>query len=118
MISTRSLRRTLSILFATLFLSLSSTPVAFAGIVSSEQIINAQQVEKTRAHLSALLTRKDVQTALTARGVDVADAQKRVANMTDAEVQTLASRIDELPAGGRLSNLELILLILLIVILV
>ena len=90
---------------------------AVAAIVTTTEIVNARKIENTRAHLHALLAREDVRKALTARGVDVAAAQRRVASMTDAEVQTLAANIDQLPAGGRLSSLNTLLLIIIIILL-
>ena len=59
-----------------------------------------------------------MQQALTARGVDVAAAQQRVASLSDAEVQALAANIDQLPAGGRLSTVQLLLIIIIIILLV
>lgn len=91
---------------------------AVAGIVSTAQIVNARQDQLARKHLSDLLARKDVQLALTARGVNVADARARVASLSDREVQTLAANIDQLPAGGRLSTTQLLILILIIVIII
>lgn len=91
---------------------------ALAGIVTTDEIVNARQIENTRDRLNALLAREDVRKALAVRGVDVADAQQRVTNMTDAEVQQLAANIDQLPAGGRLSRLEVILLVILLVLLI
>jgi hypothetical protein len=38
--------------------------------------------------------------------------------MSDTEIQTLAVNMEKLPAGGKLSKLELVLLILLIIIIV
>lgn len=91
---------------------------AVAGIVTTTQIVNARHDELARKHLSDLLARKDVQQALTARGVDVAAAQSRVASLSDDEVQALAANIDKLPAGGRLSTTQLLLVIIIIILLI
>lgn len=50
------------------------------------------------------------------RGVDAANAERRVAQMTDAQVQLLQSEIDELPAGG-ISTTNLLLIIIVIILL-
>ncbi len=108
-----------SALFFLIFSVVTCVPLsAHAGIVTTSEIVNARQIENTRAHLSALLAREDVRKALAASGVDVNAAQQRVASMTDLEVQQLAANIDQLPVGGRLTNLETVLLVLLIVLLI
>jgi len=51
-------------------------------------------------------------------GLDAKDATARVDAMTDAEITALAGKIDALPAGGVLTNDQLIVLLLIILILV
>jgi len=68
-----------------------------------------------REHLKALLARPEVGAALQKMGLSAPDAAARVDAMTDAEVAQLAGRIDALPAGGALSNQELGLIILVVI---
>ena len=100
-----------------LFMLSVQTPVT-AGIVTTAKLLDAQQSEKNRAHLNQLLARDDVQKALTAQGVDVIAAQQRVTSMTDAEIQILATRMEQLPAGGKLSRVELLLVIIIIILII
>jgi len=51
------------------------------------------------------------------RGVDAAQAEQRVAQMTDAQVLSLQGQIDALPAGG-ISTTNLLLIIILIILIV
>jgi hypothetical protein len=46
------------------------------------------------------LNRTDVRTQLESMGVNPADANARVASLTDDEAAQLAAKIDNLPAGG------------------
>ena len=78
-------------------------PTAQAGIIGTETVINAEDVQQQRAHISNLLKRDQVKTYLTARGVDPAYLQSRVDSVTDAEVDALAGRLDRLLAGGWVS---------------
>jgi hypothetical protein len=110
--------RSLTVLLSSCLLILCVQTSVFAGIVTTSEIVNAQQTQQERDRLQQLLARDDVRKALTAQGVDAVAAKARVASMTDSEIQTLAANMGQLPAGGRLSDLELILLILLIVILI
>jgi len=90
---------------------------ARAEMIGTDQLLSPSADAK-RASVDAFLAREDVRRQLEAYGVDPADAASRAAALTDAELQTVASRIDSLPAGAGVTTLELILIILLIVILI
>ncbi|HSD96921.1 MAG TPA: PA2779 family protein, partial [Sulfuricaulis sp.] len=85
--------------FGLLALSL-HLPAAQAGMVGTEAVVNAAQVQQDRERLRSALNRDDVQAQLIARGVDPAQVQARVDSLTDQEVQTLNGKLDQLPAGG------------------
>lgn len=90
-------------------------PVAKAGIIGTETVVRAEQVQQQREHISGLLKREHVKSYLTARGVDPVYLQSRVDSLTDAEVDALASRLDRLPAGGDLLTIALIAFIVLVI---
>lgn len=97
--------------------SLVGAPVipAQAAMISTAQMITAEQGNADRARLASLLDREDLQRELAALGVDVAHAKQRVAALTDAEVQQLSQRIGTLPAGGASAAGILVLLFLILV---
>jgi hypothetical protein len=68
--------------------------------------------EQDRAKVREILDRASVRERLQILGVDALDAQSRVDAMSDAEVHALAQRIDSMPAGGALSQNDLILVLL------
>jgi|SRR5690554_354995 len=82
------------------------------GMVSTQQLLQEVQLEQQRSSVSAFLDRSEVQAQLMARGVDVADAQARVASLGAAELASLAAQIDELPAGEGLLETVLFLLVI------
>lgn len=90
-------------------------PVAKAGIIGTETVVNAEQIQQQREHISVLLQREQVKNYLTARGVDSVYLQSRVDSLTDAEVEALASRLDRMPAGGDLLTIALIAFIVLVI---
>lgn len=90
-------------------------PAARAAMVTTDQIVSAQQSQQDRAKVHALLAREDVKQALSARGVSTADIQARVAAMTDQEVNTLSSKLDQLPAGGDALGILAFIFIVLII---
>lgn len=77
-----------------------ATPIAQAGMVGTEQVIQSNQANDLRAQLNAALQREDVIEQLKSLSVDPAQAQARVNNLTDEEVQALADKMSQMPAGG------------------
>ena len=75
-------------------------PAAHAGMIGTEAVVSAAQVQQDRERLRDVFNRDDVQAQLLARGVDPAQVQARVDSLTDQEVQSLSGKIDQLPAGG------------------
>jgi len=75
-------------------------PAVQAGMIGTETVLNAEQVQQDRVHLRDLLNREDMKTQLLARGVDPDQIQARVDSLTDEEIRTLTAKIDQLPAGG------------------
>ncbi|GAB4515311.1 MAG: hypothetical protein Tsb0026_20850 [Sulfuricaulis sp.] len=75
-------------------------PAANAAMVGTETVVNAAHAQQSRERVLSTLNRDDVKTQLMARGVDPAQVQARLDSLTDEEVQTLAAKMDQLPAGG------------------
>lgn len=75
-------------------------PAAHAGMIGTEAVVSAAHAQQNRERLHNALNRDDVQAQLLARGVDPAQVQARVDSLTDEEMQTLATNMDQLPAGG------------------
>jgi hypothetical protein len=108
--------------FLTAFLAVS---ILFTGSIQTVQaaMITTEQVAGStfsaagnddRSRIVAALSREEVQTALVARGIDPAQAQGRVAAMTDEEASVVASQLDTAPAGGIIGVIVLIFLVLLL----
>jgi hypothetical protein len=99
--SLRKLRALAFALAAQLFLVAAVAPAARAAVVGSEAALAASPAgDAHRAEVEAFLARGDVRAQLEALGVDPADAQGRVALLTDREASQLSAQIAELPAGG------------------
>lgn len=94
-------------------------PLAQGGMISAEQAASTQQAQQAQADrekVKAFLDRATVRDKLQALGVQAAFAKDRVDSMTNEEVTTLAQRIDTLSAGGRLSNYDLVVILLIVLI--
>lgn len=85
-------------------------PQAYAGMIGVE--------DAERDRVKSMLERPELATQLEKMGVSPADARARVDAMTPEEVGQLAGRLDQLAAGGALSNQDLLLIILLVLLLI
>jgi len=83
---------------------------ALAGIVSTEAVVASAERER----LAGIMDRADVRERLQALGVDPAEAKARVAALSDDEAAQLAARMDELPAGGDVLGVALIVFLVLL----
>jgi len=84
----------------------------------AEMIGTDQSVQSERERLKAALARPEVVQELKKMGVDATAASERVDAMSDGEVAQLAGRIDALPAGGVLTNEQLLIILLIVLILI
>ena len=102
-----------------LFLSLSLIvlPIgpAQAAMIGNGQIVNEVQAELTRSEILHMLDREAAQQQLTALGVSPDMVKERVAQMTDAEVAQLNQHLADLPAGGDIWGVLLLLFIVFII---
>ena len=77
-----------------------SVQTAKAQMIGTNTVIAAQKQEANRDRITAFLGRHDVQQVMVQRGVDAAEAQKRVASLSDSELTKISQAMDQLPAGG------------------
>lgn len=87
--------------------------IATAGMIGTDQVV-ASSAQADRTTVLNFLNRSDVAGKLQTLGVDPSTAKDRVGAMTDEEVQSLAGRINALPAGGDVSTAGVILILILI----
>ncbi len=92
----------------------------FAGVVNAAMIgtqpaVTMEQRAEYVSDIKGWLAQDEVRKQLVELGVDPADASDRVASMTAEELQTLHTRIDELPAGaGVIEVIGIVFVVLLI----
>lgn len=110
-------KRLFSAFLAASILFTGSIQTVQAAMISAEQVAESSitsQGNQDRTLIVAALSREDVQAALVARGIDPAQAQGRVAALTDEEASVVASQLDTAPAGGIIGAIVLIFLVLLL----
>jgi VIT1/CCC1 family predicted Fe2+/Mn2+ transporter len=77
-----------------------SVQTAKAEIIGTNTVIAAQKQEANRERVTAFLRRDDVHQAMVRHGVDAAEAQQRVASLSNSELTKISQAMEQLPAGG------------------
>ena len=91
----------ISILAIILLLLMSTlTRPAVAAMVGTEKFLISDRNQETRSYLQQMMSRRDIQQALVARGIDLQEAQIRIDSLTDSEIELIFNKIKDLPAGG------------------
>ncbi len=100
-----------------LFMSTLNQP-AVAAMVGTEKLLISDRNQETRSYLQQMMSRKDIQEALVARGVDLQEAQIRIDSLTDSEIELIFNKITDLPAGGIDAAFVLILVGVIVVLII
>lgn len=104
------------LLIGSLTLSMMVAPAtATAGVISTQQALSAEMRAAKETQVRSSLARDDVRQAMQRLGVDPADADARIASLSDAELVRMQGELDSLPAGGdALAVIGVVFLVLLI----
>ena len=86
-----------------------------AAMIGAPDVLRTEQRLQVRDRMAQLLTQESVQRSLQALGVAPEQARARVQSLTGEELDQLATRLDELPAGGgALEVIGIVFLVLLV----
>jgi hypothetical protein len=112
-------KKTLVHVLVLALLGAGSPVVAQAEIIGTlaglESYIESSGRAANLAKLGEVLARDEARARLHALGVDEGQVEMRLARLTDAELNALASRVDEMPAGaGVLEVVGIVFVVLLI----
>ena len=73
--------------------------LAQAKMVTTDQVLEHADPGSDRERVESFLLREDVQRQLVLLGINPEEAASRVASLSNGEIQQIAGRLDELPAG-------------------
>ena len=110
----KSINKCLSTVLTFALLSMSFNS-ALAALVSNEQVIAQAQHQSAKAKLMQTIERADVRQQLLSMGVREQDITSRINLMTADEIAQLNQQIDELPAGGDLLGIILVIFIVFVI---
>ena len=86
-----------------------------AGLVGTDKVAVSAQSQSERERIRSFLDREDVRNELQTQGVDVNTAKARVDALTDEEVQKVAGKLDQMPAGGEIIGILFTVFVILLV---
>lgn len=108
-------RKTVVHVLVLALLGAGSPIVAQAEIIGTLAGIESSQRAADLAKLGDVLARDEARARMRALGVDEGQVEMRLARLTDAELNALARRVDEMPAGaGILEVVGIVFVVLLI----
>jgi len=91
-----------------------TTSLANATLISTQQAVAVESRAAQEAQVREALAREDVARMMVEMGVDPADVDGRIASLSDAELAQLHGQLEELPAGGVLAVLGIVLVVLIV----
>ncbi len=83
-----------------------------AKAISSDAVMQAQQISFNKQQLIEMVNRADVQQKLVSLGVDQSQAIERINAMTPAEITQLNQHLFDAPAGGIVSAVLTVLAVI------
>ncbi len=112
----RKLTRTLGLTLSLAAVTTASLPApVMADLIDTQTLAAQAEVQTQRDALRLLVARDDVRAALAERGVNAADLDARINQLTPAELLQIQQQMDALPAGS--GAVSLILSVILIFVL-
>ena len=88
---------------------------AQAAIVTNGQLMHQSQQLNDKAALLQHINRSDVQQQLSSMGVSTVDIEDRINQMSGEEIAQLNQQLDELPAGGSIVGLIVLVFVVFII---
>jgi hypothetical protein len=99
---------------------MTSLPFNFAqaAMVTTDQVVAQAEVAGERARVMRFMAREDVRQQLQALGIDSDEAARRTESLSDDEIQQIAQKLDELPAGQSAIGVLVVIILVLFLVLV
>ncbi len=109
-----SIQKLISTVLTVALLSMSFSS-AQAALITNKQVITHAQHNHEKAALMATINRAEVKQQLLDMGVSSVDIESRINLMTHEEIAQFNQQIDELPAGGSVLGILLIIFIVFVI---
>lgn len=110
----RQIKKLVSYLSVVAIFSMQATPL-HAAMVNNDDLLKQVQHDISVKQVVAMLERDEVQSKLTAMGINPTSAKIRISQMNDAEIIELRQNLDEMPAGSGAVSVLLTVFIVLVI---
>lgn len=110
----KSIQKCISMLLTIALMSISINS-SYAAMISNDIVINHVQHNNAKAELLQTINRSDIKQQLLSMGVKPEDIESRINLMTREEIAQLNHQFDELPAGGDILGIILIIFIVFVI---
>lgn len=107
-------RKTVSTLLSIALIMMTFTSTQ-AAMITNEIVIEQAQQQSARDRLARTVQREDVRKQLLAMGVSPETVESRISLLTSKEVAQLNQQIDDLPAGGDVLGVLLVIFIVFVI---
>lgn len=101
--------------FMLLFMQLLIVPAAQAAMIGNDTVIQQQDRAAMKQQVMQLMDHKVAAQALSEYGVNEKQVSQRLDRLTDAELQQLAQKSEELPAGQGVLGVVLAIILVLVI---
>ena len=110
----KTIRKVLSALLTVTLISMTFNS-SQAAMIANDVVISQSQHHSARAELMQAVQREDVRQQLLNMGVDPAAVESRINLMTQEEIAQLNQQVEDLPAGGSVLGVLLIIFIVFVI---
>lgn len=108
------IKKIVALVLSGLLVSVGFTGQVAATVIGTQEALRTESHQARVSEVQALLARSDIADAMVQMGVDPAEAQLRVAALSEAELVDLQDQLENAPAGGVLAVLGVILVVFII----
>lgn len=116
MSQTKTLQQCVARLLAVMMVVVSTlSATAQAAMIPTQDLITTETQASSRAQVLAILDQEEARDTLLTLGVNPADVEQRVAEMTAEELQAFNAQVEDMQAGGSVVGFVVLIFVVLIV---
>ncbi|WP_233716859.1 PA2779 family protein [Ketobacter alkanivorans] len=108
-------RTTARLLAVTMMITGLLSATAQAAMVSTHELVNSEAQQMTRTQVLSILDKEEARSTLLNLGVNPAEVEARIDNMSAEELQAFSEQVNTMQAGGGVVGVVVLVFVILIV---
>ncbi len=108
-------RTTARLLAVTMMITGLLSATAQAAMVSTHELVNSEAQQMTRTQVLSILDKEEARNTLLNLGVNPAEVEARIDNMSAEELQAFSEQVNTMQAGGGVVGVVVLVFVILIV---